>query len=305
MKHLARRWKSSAPLGASLVVLSSLFYATYGVWTKLVGNYFGAFTQGVLRSGLTTLFLLIAALLLKQLGRIHWRRDAKWFALSFFSSIFIPATMYYSVLNAGIGVSIGIAYIGIVLGMFFFGWLLAKERFTKDKWLSTLLGIAGLGLVFLPGIESAAWLAMIAALGGGVAVALNIVVSKKLPYSALQTAVIAWALGSLANFPFIFLFGESVPMPAWDAEWLYLCVFAATSVVASWAVIQGVKLIEAGAAGVLGLLEIIFGVMLGVVFFGERPGAVTLFGLTAILAAAAIPYIKDYNAKRGTLEETA
>lgn len=305
MRQLACRWKSSAPYGASLVVLSSLFYATYGVWTKLIGNYFGAFTQGTLRSGLTTSFLLIAAIVFKQLRRVHWRRDAKWFALSFFSSIFIPATMYYSVLNAGIGVSIGIAYIGIVLGMFFFGWLLAKERFTKDKWLSTLLGILGLGLVFLPGIEAATWLAMIAALGGGVAVALNIVVSKKLPYSALQTAVIAWALGSLANLPFIFLFGESVPAGGWHAEWLFIVLFALTSVVASWAVIQGVKLVEAGAAGVLGLLEIVFGVLLGVVFFSERPGALTLLGLLAILAAAAIPYFKDYNAKRGTLEETA
>lgn len=304
MKQLAQRWRNSAPYGASLVVLSSLFYATYGVWTKLIGDYFGAFTQGTLRSGLTAVFLVVAAILFKQLKQIHWRRDAKWFAASFFSSIFIPATMYYSVLNAGIGVSIGIAYIGIVLGMFFFGWLLAKERFTKDKWLSTLLGMVGLGLVFLPGIESAAWLAMIAALGGGVAVALNIVVSKKLPYSALQTASIAWILGTLANLPFIFLFGESAPVGGWHVEWLFIVLFALTSVIASWAVIQGVKLIEAGAAGVLGLLEIIFGVILGVVFFSERPGVVTLFGLAAILAAAAIPYVKDYNAKRGTLEET-
>ncbi|HSW99461.1 MAG TPA: hypothetical protein VLH38_00315 [Patescibacteria group bacterium] len=53
---------------------------------------------------------------------------------------------------------------------------------------------------------------------------------------------------------------------------------------------------------ILGLLEIVFGVLFGVLFFHEKPTAVALLGMVVIIAAAAIPYLKDYNAKEGALE---
>jgi drug/metabolite transporter (DMT)-like permease len=63
-----------------------------------------------------------------------------------------------------------------------------------------------------------------------------------------------------------------------------------------------VKLIDAGAAGILGLLEIVFGILFGAVLFGERPGPIVLIGAAVIIAAAAVPYIRDYNTQKGTLE---
>jgi S-adenosylmethionine uptake transporter len=292
-----------APLGASLVVLSSLFYASYGIWTKLIGEFFGAYTQAFLRCVLVALFLLPITLWQKQLQRVHWRRDAKWLVLSFLSSIFVIAPLYYAILHAGVGISLAVAYVGIVLGMFFFGWLFAGERFTKDKWLATALGVVGLWLVFSPSVASLGWLALLGALASGVATAVNIVASKKMPYSPSQTALFAWGLGALANLPFVFIFQEAAPSGGWHIEWLYLLIFALVSLIASWSVIKGVKLIEAGAAGVLGLLEIIFGVLFGVIFFNEQPGLLVLIGMASILAAAAIPYLQEYNAKKGTLEE--
>jgi drug/metabolite transporter (DMT)-like permease len=74
------------------------------------------------------------------------------------------------------------------------------------------------------------------------------------------------------------------------------------SLVASWTFIRGLKLIEAGAAGILGLLEVVFGVVFGVIFFHERPGVVVLIGILSIVAAAAIPYLQHYNVQKGTIE---
>lgn len=295
--------KINAPLGASLVVLSSLFYASYGVWTKLLGDYFAAFTQAALRHMVTASILIASAILLRQFGRIHWRRDAGWFALSALTSAIIPASLYYAILNAGLGVGLSLAYIGIVIGMFFFGWMFARERFTRDKWLSTALGIGGVLLVFAPSLSFAGWLPLVAAFGGGITTGLNIVIAKKLRYSASQTAAIVWTLGVFANIPLVFVFSEPVDVFHWDIAWLYLVVFGVVSVVASWSMIKGVKLIEAGAAGILGLLEVVFGVLFGVVLFAERPQPIVIVGMLCILLAAAIPYVKDYNAKKGTLEE--
>lgn len=296
--------RTGAPLGASLVVLSSIFYASYGVWTKLMGTFFGAFTQVTLRSFITVAILFAIALWRKKLGRIYWRRDAKWLICSFVSAIFVGAPLYYAILHAGIGISLVVVYLAMVLGMFFFGWLFDKEKVTRDKWLSTALGIVGLVLVFAPSTRGAAWFPLVAALVSGLGTAFNLATSKKMPYNSSQTAVIVWTLGLLANLPFIFIFQEVAPAPSWDIEWLYLGIFGVISVAASWSAIHGVKLIEAGAAGILGLLEIVFGLLFGILLFSERPGVLALVGVLAITAAAAIPYLKDYNAKRGTLEET-
>lgn len=38
------------------------------------------------------------------------------------------------------------------------------------------------------------------------------------------------------------------------------------------------------------------------IFFHERPGALALLGAIVIIAASALPYMKDFNFKRGTLE---
>lgn len=294
--------KSAAPLGASLVVLSSVFYASYGIWTTLMGSFFGSFTASALRCILVVGCLAVFALLRKELQKIQWRRDCKWLFIMLLSSVFVSAPMYYSILHAGVGISLAITYIGIVIGMFLFGWLFEGERFTKDKLIATVLGILGLVLVFSPSLKIVGWLALTAALVSGLATAGNMVMTKKVPYNGSQSAILLWGTGIIANVPLVFLFSEPLPAIGWHVEWIYLLLFAAASVVASWTFIKGLKLIEAGAAGILGLLEVVFGVVFGVVFFHERPGIVVLIGIASIMAAAAIPYLQHYNSKKGTLD---
>jgi drug/metabolite transporter (DMT)-like permease len=300
-KRIAKR--SAAPLGAGLVVLSSVFYASYGVWTALMGDFFGSFTASALRCILVLAGLFAIALLRKELQKINWRLDYKWLIVMTISSIFVSAPLYYAVLKAGIGITLAIAYIGIVIGMFIFGWLFEAERFTRDKLLATGLGILGIGLVFSPSLKVVGWFALVAALVAGLATALNMATTKKIPYNGSQSAILVWGSGVIANVPLVFLLGEPTPSIEWRTEWLYLLLFAAASLVASWTFIRGLKLIEAGAAGILGLLEVVFGVLFGVVFFHERPDIIVIIGIASIIAAAGIPYLQHYNAQKGTLED--
>jgi drug/metabolite transporter (DMT)-like permease len=128
----------------------------------------------------------------------------------------------------------------------------------------------------------------------------NTVFSKQIHYHATQSTIVLWVASVLANFAMAFVFNERHPTVGWYFPWLYLVFFAVASVIASWSLVKGVKLIDAGAAGILGLLEIVFGVLFGIIFFHERPAAMALLGMVVIIAAAAIPYFRDYNAKRGT-----
>ncbi len=293
--------KPRAPLGASLIVVSSVFYASYGIWTKLMGNFFGGYTSAAFRSVLVLLLLLPIALVFHKLESINWKRNWKYLAAMVFFSLFVWGPLYYSILQAGIGISLTINYACIVIGIFFFGWLLAGEKFTKDKLLSAGLGLVGLGLVFSPSMSSVGSLALFAAAISGFAAAANTVLAKQIHYNATQSTVALWATSLVANILMAFVFREVHPSIGAHVQWLYLAAFAVVSVIASWAFTAGLKLIDAGAAGVLGLLEVVFSVLFGVVFFHERPGVVVIGGVVIILAASAIPYFKDYNAKRGTL----
>lgn len=299
-QRIARR--SAAPLGASLVVLSSLFYASYGIWTTLMGDFFGSFTASALRCVLVLGGLFVIALLRRELQRMHWRRDRRWLIVMVASSLLVSAPLYYAILQAGVGISLAVAYVGIVIGMFIFGWLFEGERFTKDKCIATVLGVLGLVFVFSPSLKSVGWFALTAALVSGLATAVNMATTKKVPYNGSQSAILVWASGVIANVPMVFLLSEATPALGWYAEWLYLLLFVAASLIASWTFIKGLKLIEAGAAGILGLLEVVFGALFGVIFFHERPGVLVLMGIACIIAAAAIPYLQHYNAQKGTIE---
>lgn len=280
------------------MVLSSVFYASYGIWVTLMGNFFGSFTASALRCLLVLGCLFVLGAVRQELQRIHWRRDRKWLLIMVASSVLVSGPLYYSILNAGVGISLAIGYVGIVIGMFVFGRLFSGERFTRDKFAATALGILGLALVFSPSIKSIGWFALTAALVSGLATAANMVTTKMVPYNGSQSAILVWGASVIANIPIIFLLQERAPLFGWHVEWFYLVLFVLASLIASWTFIRGLKLIESGAAGILGLLEVVFGVMFGVVFFHERPSVVVLIGIASILAAAAIPYLQHHQAQR-------
>jgi len=88
------------------------------------------------------------------------------------------------------------------------------------------------------------------------------------------------------------IFGKSYPTFNFQIEWLYLVLFSVASIIASWSLVRGLKIIDAGTAGILGLLEIVFGVLFGVIFFQERPTLIAIIGVVIIIAATGMPYFK-------------
>lgn len=288
---------AKAPVGASLVVLSSFFYASYGIWTKLMGNFFHGYTASALRSILVLLLLLPIALLYRQMQPLNIKQNWRYIAGMLIASLFTWGPLYYAILHAGVGISLAITYASIVIGSFIFGKLFAGEHFTKDKALAAGLGVTGLVLIFAPSTASLGWLALTGALVSGLSAGANTVFSKQIHYNSTQSTLMLWACSVIANILMALVLREKLPSIGLHIEWLYLLFFTIASVIASWTFIKGVKLIDAGAAGVLGLLEIVFGVLFGVIFFNERPNSIALVGMAVIILAASIPYLKDYNTK--------
>jgi len=232
------------------------------------------------------------------------RLKANWLYIvaMFAGSLFTWGPLYYAILHAGIGLSTAVNYASIVLGMFLFGWLLAGERFTRDKAISATLGTIGLICIFAPSVTGFGWLALGAAILSGLSVAWSGIFAKRVEYNATQSTIVLWAASVVANAVMAIILGAKYPPVEQYSAWIYLIIFAVASVIASWSFVKGLKMIDAGAAGVLGLLEIVFGLLFGIVFFHEKPGILALVGAAVIIISAAIPYVKDFNLKRGTLD---
>ena len=267
-----------------------------------MGDFFDGYTASALRSVLVVLVLLPTAIVYKRLEPLKLSKNYKSIIGMFLGSLFTWGPLYYSIQHAGVGMSLTVNYASMVIGLFFFGWLLAKERFTKDKAISGLLGILGLALIFIPSNSGSGGSALLLAMISGVSIAFTMICAKQQKYNATQSTLILWITSIMANLIMALLFAEAWPVISFRIEWLYLVFFALASIVASWSLIRGLKLIDAGAAGILGLLEIVFGVIFGIFIFDEKLGVATVLGVIIILIAAGIPYIKDYNTQTGSLE---
>ncbi len=266
-----------------------------------MGDYFGGYVASALRSVLVLLMLLPFAFLLKKFEPMQWRKNGHLIAGMVIASLFIWGPLYYAFNNAGIGVTLTINYATIVIGMFFFGWLLAGEKFTRDKSISVLLGLIGLFLIFSPNTEQFGVLAMFAAAVSGFGSAINTVIVKLLPYNSMQTTVVLWTTSVISNAIMVVILNETIPNVNTNSAWIYLVLFALASVLATLALVRGIQSVEAGVAGILGLMEIIFGVVFGLLFFNESLTLTMLMGTVIIMAAASIPLVKDYKVSSGTL----
>ncbi len=295
--------KSTKPgIGAGLIVLSSLFYASYGIWVTLMGDFFGGYTASALRSMLVLLILLPIAFLTRRLSSLELRKNWKPILAMILISTLVWGLLYYSVLNAGVGVSSTVNYAAIVMGMVFFGWLLAAEKITASKTWSLVIGMFGLSLIFIQSSTGAiAVLPLIAAVVSGLAVAANAVIAKQLPYNATQITCVFWATSVIANLPMVILLNEPLPLVGLHAEWLFLLIFAIASIFSSMTLMYGLKYIEAGLAGIIGLLEIVFGIIFGVILFGEIIPPLTMLGAGVILLAAAFPYLHKLYSDRANI----
>ena len=287
-----------ASLGVTFVVVSSFFYASYGIWTTLMGDFFGGYTASAIRSVLVLVILLVVAAYFRQFEPIQIAKNSRRILGMIAASTLVWGPLYYSVQQVGMGLSLSVNYSAIVIGMLMFGGLIAKEQLTRTKMLSAGLGIVGMFLVFIPTMNgSVLFVPLALAVMSGLAIAVNTILAKQLTYNTTQQSLFLWLTSVVANTPLAFVLNEPAPVFELRIEWLYVLLFAVASVLASWLLLAALKYIDAGSAGVLGLLEIVFSVIFGVLLFHEQLQTVALLGIGVIMVAAAYPYVTQREEK--------
>ncbi len=285
--------------GSLAVLMTALLYGSYGVWANLIGDSFDLFFQTYTRAIIAWIIVVAIVLYLKDWKRIQSFYDYKILFLIAFFGIFTQA-IYYAYSELGVGLASVLYFFAILLIQFLIGAFIYKERLGWIKWLSMLLAIFGVFLIFkndafMFGIFPSV-VAIISGFAVGAQASITKLVSKK--YSSWQISVFSW-FGVIATcLPLSLYFNERQIAPTLDITWLYLVLFAIMGLLVFPLLIYGYKRIDVSLGGLIGLVEIPAAILLGYLFFSEQVTSTIITGSLLIMLAAALPDILDLIKKR-------
>jgi drug/metabolite transporter (DMT)-like permease len=291
--------KNTSNKGVLMVLASALFFGSYGVWSRLIGDSFDPLFQGYTRGLTICLFLFPVLYFRKQIAPIP-RKDWKWLAVFLAFTSATQAPLFYAFNNMDIGTATLLFFVSMLLTMYVVGFLFFGEKFTKVKAASFALALLGMFLTFSFSIKEFALLAAVAAAFNGVASGGEVAFSKKLTgnYAPLYMSALSWLIIVPTNGLLSIAVGERQLMPAFNAAWGWQICYTVVSLLGFWLIIKGLKYVEASIGGLLGLLEIVFSIFFGMMLFGETIGGRALVGGMLILVAAALPHVDELVVRR-------
>jgi drug/metabolite transporter (DMT)-like permease len=112
-------------------------------------------------------------------------------------------------------------------------------------------------------------------------------------YPAALVVFWGWIFTFLIHLPLSFLLGEKQVAFQPNHAWLWLLVYAVVNTVAFWLVIVGFRHVDASIGSLIGLLEVVFGVLFGALVFHEILSWTIYVGGAVILVAAMLPDLKN------------
>lgn len=268
------------------------------MWAKLIGGDMGVFFQGWSR-GLIIALALFPYLYFKKLIVPIKREDWKWLATFLVFTSLTQAPLFYAYTHMDIGSATLLFFVSMLLTMYTVGVFFLSEKMSWAKVASFVLACVGMYFIFSFSLVAFSLLAALMAMLNGVASGGEISFSKKLSgsYSTLYITWLSWVIIVITNAPVSILLGETQLLPSFDLVWLWQLGYTAASMFAFWLIIEGLKHVEAGIGGLLGLLEIIFSVIFGLIIFHEHLTWQIVAGAALILIAAALPHVQEVRSK--------
>jgi drug/metabolite transporter (DMT)-like permease len=85
------------------------------------------------------------------------------------------------------------------------------------------------------------------------------------------------------------LLGENQVAPRLNEAWLWLLIYSVVNAAAFWLTIVGFKHVDASIGSLIGLMEVVFGVLFGALIFHEALSWSVLVGGGIIILAAMLP----------------
>ena len=178
-----------------------------------------------------------------------------------------------------------------------FAIALLKESVGVRRWSATLIGFGGVLIMLQPGSAGFNLYGIYAAIGAvaaGLVMVLIRIMSKKDPpstiliYQGVGVAVIL-ATPAILNW-----------QPPTPTEWLLLLGIGVTGYLSQLCNVYAYKYGEASLLAPLEYTRILYATLIGLVVFGDLPGAYTVVGATIVILASAYTIHRERKLKNST-----
>lgn len=281
--------------GTFFILISAFFYATYGVWSHLMANSFGVFSQAWTRGLILLVVTLILNFIFKFFKPIN-KKDYVWFVVISLMGL-NQAPYFYGFKHLSVGTATLLFYAALLVGGYLIGKFSFGEKITKIKWLSLGLAILGMLVIYQLALNPNQLLAVGLTVLAGLMGAGGVVFSKKLSgnYPEIQIMTSYFISITVVNLILSIILNDPLPAFELNVPWLAQLGYLLAFLVANLAVIQGFKYLEPSIGSLIGLMEIVFGVVFGIVLFREPISLGIILGSIMILVSAILPNLKVKN----------
>lgn len=286
-------FKHNNNLGIFSILLATFFFSLFGVFTRIISTNMGMFYQLSVRVLIIGLIFLIIGLISKKITPIN-KKD---YPLILFRGLLVvidASSFYIAVNHLSLGLTIFIFYAASVGINFIYGSLFLKEKIDRKKIMSLVFAFLGLILIYYKDIISVSIIPSIFAFISGICFGLTMCTSKKLTnkYSIFQVNFMAYFLSFLFSTILLFFTKEQVNLQLPINIWLAMIGFCFFVVAGMYLTLYGFSKVEAQKGSLLLLLELVFVIIFGFLFYKEIPSINSLIGGLFIITALALPNIK-------------
>ncbi|WP_299691775.1 EamA family transporter [uncultured Tateyamaria sp.] len=231
----------------------------------------------------------VASLIVLPLAyRYHGRRlfpDEQRFAHLVRTAFLVTAMTLYFLAIARIPISLAVSayFVGPVVAVAL-SVLFLKERFTRIKLLSLVLGFVGSIVVLQPSGDID--IGLIMAFGAGLFFALYLIATRQASQTSdpIKTLAFQCVIGTVLLSPQA---AFTVSVPHWDVLWLFAGL-GVISAIGHLLTILAFRLADASTLSPLVYLELVGSAIIGYLIFSEIPTGTTVFGAMLIIVSGLV-----------------
>lgn len=282
--------------GTLFILISALFFSTYGIWSHLMSKSFGVFSQAWTRGLIFLVVIIILNFFFKFLKPIS-KKDLFWFIVIGLCGGLNQAPYFFGFKHLNVGTATLLFYSALVIGGYLIGKFTFKEKITSVKYLSLGLAILGMLLIYklvlIPNQFLAASLTILAGFMGAGVVIFTKKISANYPEIQIMTASFIFMI--IFNGLLSLITHDNLPSLTNNNAWLYQFSYMIAFLIANLSVIAGFKYLDASIGSLIGLAEIIFGILFGIIFFHETLTIGIIIGSILIIVSAILPNLRKMS----------
>lgn len=176
--------------------------------------------------------------------------------------------------------------------------LFLGEQVGWRRWSAILVGFAGVLLIIRPGLAAFEPLSLLALLGV-FGLALRDLATRTVPrsISSMQLSTYAFATLVPAGFGMLAFTGDSLRMLT-PLEALLMAAALGFGVLAYYAIVAAMRMGDVAVITPFRYSRLVFALIFGVLFFGERPDIATLAGSALIVASGIYTFWREARLRR-------